>query len=88
MVVNRERLSIPWAAARTVGTAAVDSQVSSALEQLRLELRRCEQGIKSELDLCSEREPPEAEEYMAGRCRVADAWLRRFDALERKFQGD
>ena len=85
--VNRGRISAPWAASRTAGEAALEAQVTSTLEHLRQELRRLKQAIESELDICSERDPPEAAEALKKRRAHASAWLRRFDALERKFQG-
>jgi hypothetical protein len=85
---NRERVASPWGAARKTGTAAVDAQVAATVEHLRRELRRVSQGIQSELDQCGQREPPERAGTLAKRCENASAWLRRFDALERKFQGE
>ena len=88
VAVNRERIASPWSAARTTGAAAVDAQVAATVEHLRRELRRISQGIKSELDQCGQREPPECAGTLTKRRENASAWLGRFDALERKFQGE
>lgn len=88
VAVNRERIASPWSTARKTGAAAVEAQVAATVEHLRRELRRISQGIKSELDQCGQREPPERARTLTKRRENASAWLRRFDALERKFQGE
>jgi hypothetical protein len=88
VAVNRERIASLWRAARKTGVAAVDAQVAATVEHLRRELRRISQGIKSELDQCGQREPLERAETLTKRSESAEAWLRRFDALARKFQGE
>lgn len=86
VAVNRMRIGSPWSAARKTGAAAVDAQVEATVQHLRLELRRISQGIKSELDQCGQREQPEHAGTWSKRRENASAWLRRFDALERKYQ--
>ncbi len=85
---NRERLASPWGAARKTGAAAVEAQVAATVEHLRRELRRLSQGINSELEQCAQRESPERAGTLMKRRENASAWLRRFDALQRKFQGE
>ena len=88
VAVNRERIASPWSTARKTGAAAVEALVAATVEHVRQELRRISQGIKSELDHCGQREPPERAGTLTKRRENASAWLRRFDALERKFQGE
>lgn len=88
VAVNRERIASPWSAARKTGVAAVDAQVAATVEHLRRELRRISQGIKSEIDQCGQREPTERAGTLKKRRENASAWQQRFDALERKFQGE
>jgi Dynamin family len=87
VAVNRERIASPWDTAQKTGAAEVDAQVAVTVEHLRRELCRISQGIKSELDQCLQREMPEHAETLRKRRKNASTWLRRFDALERKFQG-
>lgn len=88
VAVNRERIASPWGMSRSVGTAAVNAQVSATIEHLRREFHRIEEGIVSEIDQCGERESPERTGALKRKRENAAAWLRRFDALERKFQGE
>jgi hypothetical protein len=85
---NRERIASPWSTARQTGAAAVEAQVAATVGHLRRDLRRIFQGIKSELEQCGQREPPERAATLTKGRENASAWLRRFDALERKLQGE
>jgi hypothetical protein len=86
--VNRERIAAPWGTARLAGSVAADAQVTATVEHLRRELRRIDQGIRSEIEQCGQREPPERAAALTKQRDIASGWLRRFDALERKFQGE
>lgn len=85
---NRESIASQWSSSRRTGAAKVEALVRASVDHLRLELLRISQGIGSELEQCAKREPQEHAEGLTRRRENASAWLRRFEALERKFRGE
>ena len=85
---SRERILREWGVVRENGLAAAFSQLESTVSHLRREIRRISGGIRHELDLCARRESPKDADKLASRRDQAAAWLHRFDAIARKFNGE
>ena len=85
---SRERILREWGVVRENGLAAAFSQLESTVSHLRREILRISGGIRHELDLCARRESPKDADKLAARRDQAAAWLHRFDAIARKFNGE